>query len=150
VASHGYVNASTQQKSHPGPPDLTQSERGQPHGGVRGHSGWPIDDIVVDDRRGTSAAMLMRAGYRARVIFALWATVLVAGMVAAPLGKVLIGTSDSLAAVFCEAVAGGAVLALVAHTMIPEAIDDGGSLAVIPTVAGFLLALYLALLAAMA
>jgi CRP-like cAMP-binding protein len=97
-----------------------------------------------------SAAMLTRAGYRARVIFALWATVLVAGMVAAPLGKVLIGTSDSLAALFCEAVAGGAVLALVAHTMIPEAIDDGGSLVVIPTVAGFLFALYLALFAAMA
>jgi DNA-binding transcriptional LysR family regulator len=65
-------------------------------------------------------------------------------------GKVLIGTSDSLAAVFCEAVAGGAVLALVAHTMIPEAIDDGGSLVVIPTVAGFLFALYLALFTAMA
>jgi len=97
-----------------------------------------------------SAAMLTRAGYRAKVIFALWAAVLLTGMVAAPLGKVLIGTSDSLAAVFCEAVAGGAVLALVAHTMIPEAIEDGGSLVVLPTVAGFLFALYLALATAMA
>jgi hypothetical protein len=34
--------------------------------------------------------------------------------------------------------------------MIPEAIDDGGSLVVIPTVAGFLFALYLALFTAMA
>jgi CRP-like cAMP-binding protein len=92
-----------------------------------------------------SAVMLTRAGYRARVIFALWATVLLAGMVAAGLGKVLIGSSDSLAAVFCEAVAGGAVLALVAHTMIPEAIHEGGSVVVLPTVAGFLFALYLAL-----
>jgi CRP-like cAMP-binding protein len=92
-----------------------------------------------------SAAMLTRAGYKAKVIFALWATVLLAGMVAAALGKVLIGTSESLVAVFCEAVAGGAVLALVAHAMIPEAIHEGGSLVVLPTVAGFLFALYLAL-----
>jgi zinc transporter ZupT len=93
--------------------------------------------------------MLTRAGYKAKVIFALWATVLVAGMVAAALGKLLIGTSESLAAVFCEAVTGGAVLALVAHVMIPEAIHDGGSLVVLPTVAGFLFALYLALTAAL-
>jgi CRP-like cAMP-binding protein len=92
-----------------------------------------------------SAAMLTRAGYKPKVIFALWSTVLVAGMVAAALGKVLIGTSESLAAVFCQAVAGGAVLALVAHTMIPEAIEEGGSLVVLPTVAGFLFAFYLAL-----
>ncbi len=92
-----------------------------------------------------SAAMLTRAGYRPKVIFALWATVLVTGMVAAALGKVFIGSSESLAAMFCEAVAGGAVLALVAHAMIPEAIHEGGSLVVLPTVAGFLFALYLAL-----
>jgi CRP-like cAMP-binding protein len=92
-----------------------------------------------------SAIMLTRAGYKATVIFALWATVLLAGMVAAALGKVLIGSSESLAAVFCEAVAGGAVLALVAHTMIPEAIHEGGSVVVLPTVGGFLFALYLAL-----
>ena len=96
-----------------------------------------------------SAVMLTRAGYKASVIFALWATVLLAGMVAAALGKVLIGSSESLAAVFCEAVAGGAVLALVAHTMIPEAIHEGGSVVVLPTVAGFLFALYLALPAAL-
>ena len=96
-----------------------------------------------------SAALLTRAGYKAKVIFALWATVLIAGMIAAPLGKLLIGTSTSLAAVFCEAVAGGAVLALVTHTMIPEAINDGGPLVVLPTVGGFLFALYLALTTAL-
>jgi len=36
------------------------------------------------------------------------------------------------------------VLALIAHAMIPEAIHDGGSLVVLPTVAGFLFTLYLA------
>jgi hypothetical protein len=38
-----------------------------------------------------------------------------------------------------------AVLALVAHAMIPVALEEGGSLVVLPTVAGFLFALYLAL-----
>ena len=46
-------------------------------------------------------------------------------------------------AIFAQAVAGGAVLALIAHAMIPVALDEGGSLVVLPTVAGFLFALYL-------
>jgi hypothetical protein len=37
------------------------------------------------------------------------------------------------------------VLALVAHATIPVALEEGGSLVVLPTVAGFLFALYLAL-----
>ncbi|MFI5395798.1 MAG: hypothetical protein ACHQ9S_09725 [Candidatus Binatia bacterium] len=44
-----------------------------------------------------------------------------------------------------QALAGGGVLALTAPAMIPESIHDGGSLVVLPTVAGFLFALYLAL-----
>jgi hypothetical protein len=45
----------------------------------------------------------------------------------------------------CEAIAGGAVFALVAHAMIPEAIEDAGSAVVLPTVAGFVFGLYLSL-----
>ena len=37
------------------------------------------------------------------------------------------------------------MLALISHAMIPESIHEGGSLVVLPTVAGFLLALYLPL-----
>jgi CRP-like cAMP-binding protein len=92
-----------------------------------------------------SASMLTKAGYRPAAIFGLWSTVLVAGVVAAALGKAFIGSSDALAAIFAQAVAGGAVLALVAHAMIPVALEEGGSLVVLPTVAGFLFALYLAL-----
>jgi zinc transporter ZupT len=92
-----------------------------------------------------SASILMRAGYRPRTVFGLWSTVLVAGLLAAVAGRLLIGDPHSLAAIFCQAIAGGAVLALVAHAMIPEAIHEGGSLAVMPTVAGFLFALYVSL-----
>ena len=92
-----------------------------------------------------SAAMLRQGGYRASTIFGLWSAVLVAGVLAAAAGKVLIADADSQVAIFSQAIAGGAVLALVSHAMIPEAIDEGGSLVVLPTVAGFLFALYLAL-----
>ena len=92
-----------------------------------------------------SAAMLVKARYRPAAIFTLWSTVLVAGTVAAVTGKIFIKDAESLVAIFSEALAGGAVLALVAHAMIPQALDGGGSLVVLPTVAGFLFALYLAL-----
>jgi zinc transporter ZupT len=92
-----------------------------------------------------SALMLTKAGYRPAAIFGLWSTVLLAGVVAATAGKAFIGSSDALMAIFAQALAGGAVLALVAHAMIPVALEEGGSLVVLPTVAGFLFALYLAL-----
>jgi CRP-like cAMP-binding protein len=92
-----------------------------------------------------SASMLTKAGYRPAAIFGLWSTVLLAGVLAAAAGKAFIGSSDALTAIFAQALAGGAVLALVAHAMIPVALEEGGSLVVLPTVAGFLFALYLAL-----
>jgi CRP-like cAMP-binding protein len=92
-----------------------------------------------------SASMLTKACYRPRAIFGLWSTVLLAGLAAAAAGKAFIGSSEALAAIFAQALAGGAVLALVAHAMIPVALEEGGSLVVLPTVAGFLFALYLAL-----
>ena len=94
-----------------------------------------------------SAAMLSKAGYRPKTIFSLWLAVIFAGTLAAAAGKAFIGSSDASLAIFSQALAGGAVLALVAHAMIPEAISAGGSLVVLPTVAGFLFALYLALAA---
>jgi CRP-like cAMP-binding protein len=92
-----------------------------------------------------SAATMRRAGFRPPTIFGLWSTILVAGTLAAAVGNGLIGGSFPLLTVFAEAVAGGAVLALVTHAMIPEAIEEAGSLIVLPTTAGFLAALYLAL-----
>ena len=92
-----------------------------------------------------SGAMLRKANYRPATIFLLWSTVMISGVAAAVAGKLILGGSQSLTAVFFQAIAGGAVLALVAHAMIPEAIEEAGSLIVLPTVAGFLFAFYLAL-----
>ncbi|MBV8189013.1 MAG: cyclic nucleotide-binding domain-containing protein [Alphaproteobacteria bacterium] len=94
-----------------------------------------------------SAAMLRRAGFSDLSIFLLWSTVLIAGTVAAVAGKMFISGQAS-EAVMAQAVAGGAILALVTHAMIPEALHKGGSSIVLPAVAGFLLALYLAMLEA--
>ncbi len=85
------------------------------------------------------------AGYNPNAIFGLWSTVLIAGVVAAAAGRLFIASSESEIAIFSQAVAGGAILALISHAMIPEAIDEGGSLVVLPTVGGFLFALFLAL-----
>jgi zinc transporter ZupT len=95
-----------------------------------------------------SAAMLRRAGYWTSTIFGLWSTVLVAGFVAAGVGHMFLANPGSLPAIFCQALAGGAVLALITHAMIPEALHEGGSLVVLPTVMGFLFALYLSLIQA--
>jgi CRP-like cAMP-binding protein len=92
-----------------------------------------------------SGAILRRAGFKPSMIFGLWSTVLLAGILAAAAGKLFLGGSDSLLAIFFQGMAGGAVLALVAHAMIPGAIHDGRSLIVLPTIAGFLFALYLSL-----
>jgi len=92
-----------------------------------------------------SAALLRKAGYSPKTIFALWSVVPVAGIVATAAGSIYIGSSASLVAAFAQALAGGAVLAVVVHAMIPEAIEAGGSLVVLPTVAGFIFAFYLAL-----
>jgi CRP-like cAMP-binding protein len=92
-----------------------------------------------------SGAMLLRARFRPSRIFLLWSCMILAGIASAVLGHVFLAGSESTTAVFVQALAGGAILALVAHTMIPEAIDEGGSVIVLPTVAGFLVALYLAL-----
>jgi CRP-like cAMP-binding protein len=92
-----------------------------------------------------SAALLRRAGFHPRTIYGFWSITLVAGVLSAVAGKVFIGSSDSLLAVFAEAMAGGSLLALVSHAMVPEALHQGGSLVVLPTVAGFLAALFLIL-----
>jgi len=70
--------------------------------------------------------------------------VIAAGIVAAVAGR-LFFSSGSVIEVIAQAVAGGAIPALVTHAMIPEALHKGGSAVVLPAVAGFLFALYLAL-----
>jgi hypothetical protein len=75
----------------------------------------------------------------------MWSIVIVAGIISAMLGNAFISDTDSVFAVIMQAVAAGAILAMVSHAMIPEAFHKGGSSSVLPIVLGFLFALYLAL-----
>src|SRR5262249_9926385 len=93
-----------------------------------------------------SAAILRKAGYADRTIFWLWSTVIAAGIVAAVAGKLFFGGSGSVIEGIAQAVAGGALSAPCTPATIPQAPDKGGSAVVLPAVAGFLFALYLALI----
>lgn len=92
-----------------------------------------------------SATLLRRAGYSTAAIYAMWSSVILAGVLSAMAGHQFISNSESLFAIVMQAVAAGAILAMVSHAMIPEAIHKGGTVSVMPVVLGFLFALYLSL-----
>ena len=92
-----------------------------------------------------SAAMLSKAGYRPKTHFQFMVDGDFCWNVGRCSWKGRYWHERRVPRNFSQALAGGAVLALVAHAMISEAISAGGSLVVLPTVAGFLFALYLAL-----
>lgn len=87
----------------------------------------------------TSASMLLRAGFSRRRILLSWLAVTLLASLAAVAGHLTIGAHFSPMLVVAEAFAGGAVLALVAQTLIPEAVDEAGPMAALPLILGFLI-----------
>ncbi|MFI7599936.1 ZIP family metal transporter [Actinoplanes sp. NPDC049681] len=88
----------------------------------------------------SSAAGMRNAGRTPRYVFGLWSAIALVSGLAAVAGYTLLGgTSDALLA-GVTAVAAGAILAMVADTMIPEAFEDAHLLIGLVTVAGFLVA----------
>ncbi len=91
----------------------------------------------------SSAAGMKRNGRSARYVFGVWSGIAVASGLAALVGYLaLAGVSPGLIAVI-TAVAAGAILAMLADTMIPEAFDEAHNLSGLITVAGFLAAFVL-------
>ncbi|MEE1752912.1 ZIP family metal transporter [Streptomyces sp. SP18CS02] len=88
---------------------------------------------------GLASSAGMRSAGRSRMyVFALWGSIAVASGLAALGGYALLGgASEALMAVI-TAVAGGAILSMVADTMIPEAYSKVHLLTGLVTVAGFL------------
>jgi ZIP family zinc transporter len=80
----------------------------------------------------------MRAGgwSRAKVLL-LWSAVTLICALSAVAGYALFGGASDLSLAFVNAFAGGAILMMLANTMIPEAYEHGGKLAGIFTVLGF-------------
>jgi len=91
----------------------------------------------------SAATGLQKAGRSNRWILGLWASVTVVSAAAAGIGFALLGgaSPDLLAGI--EAFAAGAILTMLADTMMPEAFEAGGSLVGLLTVAGFVVSVFL-------
>lgn len=93
---------------------------------------------------GLSAARdLKREGHEPRFIIGLWVGVAIVSGVASALGYALLGQMGESAIPLIQSFAAGAILTMLADTMIPEAFADGGDLTGLATVFGFALAFLL-------
>jgi ZIP family zinc transporter len=88
----------------------------------------------------SSAAGMRHAGRSRRYVFGLWTGIAVISGLAAVLGYSALGSAPAAVLATITALAGGAILAMVADTMIPEAFDEAHLLIGLITVAGFLTA----------
>jgi ZIP family zinc transporter len=82
---------------------------------------------------------LRDAGYRTRTITLMWAALTAACAVVAGLGYLLAGATH-VTGVYSQAFGAGAVLTMLADSMMPEAFRHGGTMVGLYTVFGFLLA----------
>jgi ZIP family zinc transporter len=82
-------------------------------------------------------------GHDPRWILGLWIAVMLISGLAAAIGFALLGAMPGEAGAFVQAFAAGAILAMLADTMIPEAFHGGGPLVGLTTVLGFAAAFFL-------
>ena len=83
---------------------------------------------------------LAASGWRTGRIYLLWAGVALVSGLAAALGYVVVGGAGPDATAFILAFAAGAILTMLADTMMPEAFEQGGKAAGLFTTLGFALA----------
>ena len=94
----------------------------------------------------SAATGLRRAGHSNGAILALWGAVALVSALAAAVGfATLDGASPNLIA-FVQAFAAGAVLTMLADTMMPEAFEHGGRVTGLVTTMGFALAFFISTL----
>ncbi|MFK8906525.1 ZIP family metal transporter [Streptomyces sp. YS-3] len=87
-----------------------------------------------------SAAGMKQAGRGRGYVFGLWAAIALISGLASLAGYTLLGGASDNVMAMITAVAAGAILAMIADTMIPEAFEDAHLLAGLTTVLGFLAA----------
>jgi zinc transporter, ZIP family len=88
---------------------------------------------------------LVAGGFTRTRIVALWLLVALASGAAAAIGFALLDTAPSSVTVGMQAFAAGAILAMLAESMIPEAYEIGGRPVGLATALGFAVAAYLSL-----
>lgn len=91
----------------------------------------------------SSAEGMRKAGRSAAYVFGVWGGIALASGVAAMLGALVFGETGPGIVAFVTAVAAGAILAMIADTMIPEAFAAARDYAGLITAAGFLAAFVL-------
>ena len=93
----------------------------------------------------SSAAGMKRSGRTARYVFGVWGGIAVISGVSALLGNLLLGGASPQTEAVITAVAAGAILTMIADTMIPEAFERTHAWTGLITTLGFLVAFALTL-----
>ena len=94
----------------------------------------------------SAATGLSKAGRSARYVLGMWTAVTVVSAIAAGVGYTLLGGASGNLIAGIQAFAAGAILTMLADTMMPEAFEHGGSVVGLVTVLGFALAFFLSTL----
>jgi ZIP family zinc transporter len=81
---------------------------------------------------------MKRSGHSAGQILRLWSAVTLAATLAAALGYQVLGDAGTGSLAFTQAFAAGAILTMLADTMVPEAVEHAGSWVGLVTVVGFI------------
>ncbi len=91
----------------------------------------------------SSAAGMKRAGRSSGYVLGLWGAVTLASTLSALLGYLFLAGASGNVVAFIQSFAAGAILTMLASTMMPEAYEDGGPVVGVVTTVGFLLAFVL-------
>ena len=91
----------------------------------------------------SAATGLQKAGHSNRWILGLWTGVAVLAALSSMAGYALLGGAPEGVVASIQAFAAGAILTMLADTMLPEATEGGGSAVGLVTVLGFTLAFLL-------
>ncbi len=88
----------------------------------------------------SSAAGMKRSGRTAGYVFGIWCGIAIASGLAGLLGALLLQSASPVTIAVITAIAAGAILAMIADTMIPEAFEQAHLYAGLITVLGFMVA----------
>jgi CRP-like cAMP-binding protein len=90
----------------------------------------------------SSAAGMKEQGLKVPRILTMWTSLMLMTGVGSALGALLLADASAALFALIEGIAAGAMLTMVAETMLPEAFHKGGGVVGLSTLAGFLLAIY--------
>jgi ZIP family zinc transporter len=91
----------------------------------------------------SAAAGMKKAGHSAGYILGLWGAVVVASALAALFGYLFLAAASGETVAVIQSFAAGAILTMLASTMLPEAYEEGGAVVGVVTTVGFFVAFVL-------